>query len=118
MHTGYIKLYRRNLENHIVCKDSDHAAIWQYLLLEATHKERSVSFKGKRVILMPGELITSSVSISDKYKIDNRKVRRVLSLFESELMIQQESSNEGRIITIINWLKYQPSDNNPEQQED
>ncbi|MBU1108138.1 MAG: hypothetical protein KKB51_15810 [Candidatus Riflebacteria bacterium] len=117
MQSGYIKLYRHTLENPIACKDSDHAAIWQFLLLSATHKERSVSFKGARIILMPGQLITSCASISKQYGINNNKVRRVLILFESELMIKQESRNEGRLITICNWLKDQQPDNTHEPQE-
>ena len=107
MQSGYIKLYRCAFKNPVVCRDSDHVAVWLFLLLKAAHKPYSVSFRGKKFFLLPGQLITSSISISEKYCIDNSKVKRVLNLFESEQMITQESSSGGRIITITNWLKYQ-----------
>lgn len=117
MQSGYIKLYRRALKNPVVCRDSDHVAVWLSLLLNAAHKAYSVSFRGKKFFLLPGQLITSSISISEKYRIDKNKVKRVLNLFESEQMITQESSNGGRIITIINWLKYQQPGDDREAQE-
>ena len=75
MNNGYIKLHRKILDNPIVMKDTECLAVWIYLLLNATHKEKSVMFKGKRVTLKPGQLITGIISISKKTKIViNRKI--------------------------------------------
>jgi len=46
--TGWIKLYRKILENPIATKDTDYFAVWIYLLLKATHKEIPALFKGKK----------------------------------------------------------------------
>lgn len=51
---GWIKLYRSMLNNPIVMKDADHLAVWVYLLLNATHEEYKVLFKGKKVTLKLG----------------------------------------------------------------
>lgn len=104
---GWIKVYRQMLDNPIVCKDSDHIAVWIYLLLNATHTEYDTLFKGKRTTLQKGQLITGIISISKKLKINKDKVQRILKRFEIDKQIEQQTSNKNRLITILNWDKYQ-----------
>ena len=113
---GYIKLYRQILDNPIVCKDGECFAIWCYLLLNATHTEYDTIFKGKRITLMPGQLITGRKSIAQKLKVDESKVQRFLKSLEIEQQIEQQKSNKNRLITIVNWNKYQESEQQNEQQ--
>ena len=47
---GWICLYRKILENPIICKDSDYLSVWIYLLLNATHKEIPALFKGEKIM--------------------------------------------------------------------
>lgn len=108
--SGWIKLYRQLLDNPIVMKDADHIAVWIYLLLQATHAEYSALFKGARVMLQPGQLITGSASIANRLKINESKVRRILKIFESDGQIERQTSNKNSLISIINWNKYQISD--------
>lgn len=107
---GWIKVYRQMLDNPIVCKDSDHIAVWIYLLLNATHTEYDTLFKGKRTTLQKGQLITGTISISKKLKINKDKVQRILKRFEIDKQIEQQTSNKNRLITILNWDKYQITD--------
>jgi DNA-binding transcriptional MocR family regulator len=104
------------LENPIVCKDSDHLAVWIYLLLNATHKEYAVIFGGKKIILQAGQLLTGRKSISSKLKINESKVQRVLKTFEIERQIEQQTSTKNRIVSIVNWSSYQESEQQNEQQ--
>lgn len=104
---GWIKVHRKILDNPLVFKDSDYAAVWIYLLLNATHTEYPVIFKGEKIILLPGQLITGRKVISEKLKISESKVQRILKWFESDLQIKQQTSNKNRMITIVNWDKYQ-----------
>ena len=113
---GWIKLYRKLLDNPIVCKDSETFSIWLYLLLSATHQEVSAIFKGKKIILKPGQLITGILSISKKLKINKDKVQRTLKCFEIDKQIKQEMSNKNRLITILNWEQYQSNDNENDKQ--
>lgn len=108
---GYIKLHRKMLENPIICKDGDTMAIWVYLLMNATYKPYDVLFKGKRITLQPGQLLTGIKSISSRLGISTSKVQRTLNLFESEKQLINNTSNKNRLITILNWDKYQASDN-------
>jgi hypothetical protein len=113
---GYVKLYRKLLDNPIICKDSDHLAIWVYLLLNATHDNIDMLFNGKRITLYPGQLITGRKSISSELNISESKVHRVIKTFESEQQIEQQISNKNRLITVLNWSSYQSSEQQNEQQ--
>lgn len=104
---GWIKIYRKLLDNPIVCKDADHLAVWIYLLLNATHTNYDSMFKGKRITLKPGQLITGRKTIASVLKINESKVQRILKLFENEQQIEQQTSNQNRLITILNWESYQ-----------
>lgn len=112
---GYIKLHRKTLDNPIVCKDSDYLAVWIYLLLNATHKEIPAIFKGEKIILKPGQLITGRISIANKLKISESKVRRIINELKSEQQIDQQPSNKNSLISILNWNEYQKSDQQNER---
>lgn len=113
---GWIKLHRKLLENPIITKDSDYLSVWIYLLLNTTHKEYDVLFKGKRITLNKGQLLTGRKSISEKLKIEENKVQRILKTLENEHQIEQQSSNQNRLITIVSWNKYQQDEQQDEQQ--
>lgn len=113
---GWIKLHRKMLDNPIIIKDSDYLAVWVYLLLNTTHKEYDVLFKGKRTTLKKGQLLTGRKSISEKLKIDENKVQRILKTLENEQQIEQQKSNKNRLITIVSWDKYQQDEQQIEQQ--
>lgn len=104
---GWIKLHRKTLDNPVVCKDSDHLAVWMYLLMNATHKEYPAIFAGEKMTLQPGQLITGRISISEKLNIHESKVQRILKSFEIEQQIEQQNSNKNRLISILSWAEYQ-----------
>ena len=112
---GWIKLHRKMLDNPIVCKDSDHLAVWVYLLLNATHDEYPALFKGQKIILKPGQLITGRKTISQKLDIDESKTQRIIKSLKSEQQIEQQTSNQNRLITIVNWSEYQRGEQQNEQ---
>ena len=104
---GWIKLHRKLLDNPIVCKDSDHLAVWIYLLLNATHVDYDVLFKGERTTLKPGQLITGRKSIAEKLNIKEYKVQRILKMFENAHQIAQQTTSQNRLVTIVRWNEYQ-----------
>ena len=113
---GWIKIHRKILENPIICKDSDYLSIWIYLLLNATHKQIPALFKGQKIILQPGQLITGRKSISKQLKISESKIYRVINEYKNEHQIEQQTSNKNSLITIVNWNIYQQSEQQNEQQ--
>lgn len=106
---GYVKVYRKLLDNPLVCKDADHLAVWLYLLLHATHREHAELFRGEKLLLKPGQLLTGRKAIAAKLKLNENKVQRILKTFEKEQQIEQQASNKNRLITICKWQEYQSS---------
>lgn len=116
MNEGWVKLHRSTLENPVVCKDAEHIAVWVYLLLKATHKEKEMIFSGEKITLKPGQLITGRKKISEWSKVNESKVQRILKSFENEHQIEQQTANKNRLITVVNWDKYQSTEQQFEQQ--
>jgi len=113
---GWIKIHRQILNNPIVTKDSDHFAIWMYLLLEAQHKPYDKVFNGKRITLQPGQLITGRKVIANHLNVSESKVFRVLKFLKSEQQIEQQTSSKSSMITVLNWDTYQVGEQHIEQQ--
>lgn len=113
---GWIKIHRKILDNPIICKDSETFSIWLYLLLSATHQEIPALFKGQKITLKKGQLLTGTLSISKKLKINKDKVQRTLKCFEDDKQIEQQTSNKNRLITILNWERYQNANKENDKQ--
>ena len=113
---GWIKLHRKLLDNPVTMKDADHLAVWIYLLLNASHNEHPALFKGEKIMLKPGQLITGRKSIALALHIDESKVERILKSLKSEQQIEQQTSSKNRLISITNWEFYQQSEQQSEQQ--
>ena len=113
---GYIKLYRKLLDNPIVCKDVETLGIWIYLLLNATHKKIDVLFNSEKTTLEPGQLITGRKTIAAKLRVSESKVERTLKMLKNEHQIEQQTTSKNRLITILNWELYQNSEQQIEQQ--
>lgn len=107
---GWVKLHRKMLDNPIIMKDAEHLAVWMYLLLNATHAEYPALFKGKKIILQPGQLITGCISIGNQLSISESKVRRTLNDFICDGQIDRQTSNKNSLITVLNWDLYQNFD--------
>lgn len=116
MREYWLKLHRKILDNPIVTKDGDHLAIWIWLLCEAAYKPHDIYFGTKRITLQPGQLITGRDQIAKELKIHPSKIQRVLKLFETEHQIEQQTSRQGRLISIVNWTDYQDCEQQNEQQ--
>ena len=113
---GWVKLHRKMLDNPIIMKDADHLAVWMYLLLNATHSEYPALFKGKKITLQPGQLITGRKSIASALDVNESKVRRILDSFENDQQIDRQRSNQNTLISLKNWDKYQLLDQPNDQQ--
>lgn len=116
MNNGYIKLYRKILDNPVITKDTEHLAVWIYLLLNATHKEKTTMFKGEKITLKPGQLLIGSKSMGEQLGINYVKVHRIINEFENEKQIEKQKSNKNTLITIVNWELYQETEKQNEIQ--
>ena len=102
---GWIKIHRKLLDEPFF-SSSEHVHLWIYLLLRANHKPRMVS----DVVINRGQVLTGRNKLSESTGIGSSKVERILSFFESEQLIEQQTTNKFRIITIKKYNEYQKVD--------
>lgn len=107
---GYVAIHRKMLENPIVMKDTEHCTVWLYLLLNATYSEHKAIFAGKEITLKRGQLIISRNKISNDLKINESKIKRILENFRNYQQIEQQTTPNGSLITIVNWELYQKNE--------
>lgn len=115
MQIGYIRLHRCLLDNSW-SRNPDFVAVWIYCLLRACYNETDfISKWGTPVHLMPGQFVASRGQISVNTGIEQSKVERILKMFKSEQQIEQQNYGRFRVITILNWAKYQATEQVSEQ---
>lgn len=116
MNSGWIKLHRKLWDNPIVTRDAEHLAVWIYLLTHASHNEYQIYFGRKKKMLKPGQLVTGRKAIAEATGVNESKVQRILKMFKIEQQIKQQSNRQGSLISIVNWNKYQISEQQTEQE--
>lgn len=115
MNNGFIKLFRC-IEDSFFWNDSQAVHLWIQLLLSANHKDKEMLLSGEKVIIKSGHFVCSRNTLSLKTGINESKIQRILKVFESEQMIEQQVNSKYRMISISNWNKYQGSEQVNEQQ--
>lgn len=110
---GWVKLYRELKSKSIWQLSSpEQKVVLITILLLANHEENKWEWKGEQFICKPGQLITSLNSLvrecGDGVSIQN--VRTALDRFEKLGFLTNVSTKTGRLITVLNWEKYQGKD--------
>jgi len=105
---GYIKLYRQ-LKEKAFYKDSKKVHFWIHLLFKAAwNDEREEYFNKKPIKLKPGQFTCGRLQLSIETGINESSIERLLTYFEKvEQQIEQQKCSTNRLITILNWEKYQ-----------
>jgi hypothetical protein len=111
---GWIKLHRSILDKGWI-KKPEYVQLWVVLLLMASHDDREYFWNGKTIILKSGQLITGRKALSEKTGINENKIERILKCFKSEQQIEQQTTSSSRLISILNWDKFQQSEQPFEQ---
>jgi len=112
--SGWIKLHRA-LSDHWLASNPDSLSVWVHMLMIANHAETKRQINGSVVVVLPGQIITSRRSLSEKTGVQESKVERILKRLESEQQITQRGLSKFRVISIVNWAEYQSSEQQSEQ---
>jgi hypothetical protein len=121
MHRGYIKAWRAMADHHLWRNGTpEQKCIIFALLWLASYKENSWVWKGEKFTVQPGQMITSLESIREKAGrgVSIRNVRTCLALLEKHEFLTNETTKQGRLITITNWVLYQSIDNHNDKVND
>ena len=113
---GWIKLYRDLIEKPIwKCSTPEQKVILITLLCMANHDTQEWEWQGKRFKCKPGQMVTSLESIAKACGngVSGQNVRTAIKRFEKYEFLTNQSTKTGRLITIVNWEKYQVYDKPP-----
>lgn len=106
MNTGYIKFYRKTLENPIIWKPY-LLQLFVYCLLRANHKPNRIIFNDEEVTIRTGEFVTGLKVISRDLKLNQNSAYKRLQQLQKIGYISIKSNNKYSIIRIENFSKYQ-----------
>lgn len=107
---GFIKLHRELLSKPIWKQSTpEQKTILVTILSMVNHEKEEWEWKGNRYMCNPGQRITSLEKIAKAAGrgISIQNVRCALLKFERLEFLTNESTKTGRLITVLNWRKYQ-----------
>ena len=107
---GFILLHRRLLDKPIwINSTPEQKTILITLLMMASHKEKEWEWHCNKFKIEPGQFVTSLDSIVTRCGagVTIQNVRTALKRFEKLEFLTNESTKQGRLITIRNWRFYQ-----------
>lgn len=117
---GWWKFHRKTWNNPLLTGKrgrEKYLAVWCWLLSEAQHSEgKSTMFKGKQIYLKPGQLTCGSHQISKATGVRSKTVDNIRKKFVLEGMIEEQTSNQFTLITIVNWHLYQKDEERLKEQ--
>lgn len=106
MTEGYIRLWRKVMDSYFYT-EPDYAHLWIHLLLKANHKNKFMTFRGKPFLIKRGQFVTSRAKLVKETGLNRSKIERILKSFESEQQIEQQNFFVFRLITVVNYNKFQ-----------
>lgn len=103
---GYVRIYRRILENPVF-RDHGEAMAFAYLVLLASWRPARVRYKDRQVELKRGQLAISVRDLAAKLDRSRSWCDRFLTRLTDRDMIGTDSGTGVNIITICNYEEYQ-----------
>ena len=107
---GYIKLYRKLLENPIM-KKPGMLQLWIYCLLKANHEPGRTHFGKDDIDVLPGQFVTGRFELSSALGVKPATIYKRLSALHQTGFCNIKSNNRNTLVTVINWELYQSSEN-------
>lgn len=113
--SGWIKL-QRQIFDHWITDDPEYLLVWLRMLTEANFESKTRLFNGSFITVKRGDLIFGLQAYSAKTGVSISKLRRLLSLLESDSMISRQKNNKYSLISILNYEKHQGDDSQDDSQ--
>ncbi len=107
---GYVKLYRRLVDKPIWLQSTpEQKAVLIAILLMANFKEQEWLWQGTKYLCQPGQFVSSLEGIAKRCGkgVSARNVRTALEKFQNLGFLTSEASNQGRLVTVVNWRVFQ-----------
>ena len=109
MKNGWVSIYRQIFNNNDL-KDNNHILIFIYLIVHASHKPVSVTYRRKRIVLKRGQVAVSVKDLSNRFKLTTQNVRTILHNLEVTNCLTHYLHKQLSVFSIVNYNKFQDSD--------
>jgi DNA-binding transcriptional regulator YhcF (GntR family) len=106
MKRGYIKLWRKTLDNNLL-KNPVSFTLFAYMLLESANCRQTIKTKNGYISINQGELISSSRRLAKVTGTTRMRIRTALNILKSANIVTTRSVNNLTIYSIVNWSTYQ-----------
>jgi hypothetical protein len=103
---GYIKLYRKLLENAIF-QNEKLLKVFIWCLLKASHKEHEQLVGLQKIILQPGQFIYGRLKAAEELRLKESTVNKYMTWLKNDEIINIKSSNKYSLVSIEKWELYQ-----------
>jgi hypothetical protein len=111
---GWVKLYRKTMKSDMYRNlNAVQRDVMINCLMRANHSPKKWEWKGEIIELNPGQFKTSLASLKEvcAKDVSTQNIRTALKKLEKWGFLTNKSTKSGRVITIVNWGKYQGKDN-------
>lgn len=105
---GWIKVHRKIIES-VAFQNPNLFKVWMYCLARANHKENTILFEGKEIIIKAGQFITGRYAGAKDCKMTPSTFRNQLKKLIIIGNLDIKADNKKSIVTIVNWELYQNS---------
>lgn len=106
---GWVKLHR-SITNHWVFEDAEFFRCWMLMIMDANHQTRKHMFNGSLMTIERGQFIFGLEAYNRKTGMTIARLRRLLSMLETEGMINRQKTNKFSLISIVKYEDYQSDD--------
>ena len=103
---GWIKIHRALLD-HWCATEPEALAVWVRLLCEANFEDKKSLINGCLVEVKRAQLVFCLDAFSLKSGVSVMKLRRIISMLESDGMINRQKTSKYSLISIACYDKYQ-----------
>ena len=106
---GWIKVHRALLD-HWCATEPEALSVWVRLLCEANFENKKSMINGCLIDVERGQLVFGLDAFSKKSGVSVSKLRRIISMLESDGMISRQKTSKYSLISIACYDKYQEDD--------
>jgi len=119
MTKGWISIHRK-IQKCWIWNDEPYSKgqAWVDILLSATHDDYKKHIGKELVTIHSGQLHTSVQEMARRWQWSEKKVRRFISLLESDEMVVAQGNAHGTTLTIVNYEFYQGEGRTPDTTND
>tara|TARA_Y100000034_G_scaffold105658_1_gene133156 strand:+ start:1149 stop:1850 length:702 start_codon:yes stop_codon:yes gene_type:complete len=97
--------------NHWVWSRDDYYKAWNYMLMKANHKKRSILINAELVAINRGSFFTSIGNLSNELGWSKNKLSNFLNLLVNDQMMVRKGVSRGTMLTICKYNSYQKPTN-------